>query len=224
MKKNIKQILNDIYLIDPSLKSKEGVLVRIIQDLLTVRPQGKIDEKFVNNLRLKLNEERSKLTELKQANKNMFKIFSKDFIYAGAAVLSLIALVAFLNLPNQAGESSIKDVGVEAFGELVLNPSQNEAAGDSSAQTLSQPDKVASSPAVPLGLGGGFGGGGVPSSAIAPYPYEITNYKYVYVGGDLGLASGQGNVYRRTVGSVGGQLADVIGRMDLNMVDLNKFQ
>ncbi|MDD5072057.1 MAG: hypothetical protein PHQ42_04990, partial [Patescibacteria group bacterium] len=42
--------------------------------------------------------------------------------------------------------------------------------------------------------------------------------------GDLGLASGQGNVYRRTVGSVGGQLADVIGRMDLNMVDLNKFQ
>lgn len=224
MEKNIKQILNDIYSIDPSLKLKEDSLVAVVKELLRAKPEEKINEDFVNNLRSKLMIERSKIIELNPINKNMFNTLIKRFVFAGTAALSIVVLVVFLTLQDKGGKLVIKEAGREAFGELILNSSQSQTTGDSlenSAQLPSAPAKAGSSISAPLGLGGGAT---EPSSLIAPYPYEITNYKYTYNGGDFELAS-QGNVYRRTTGgSLGSQMATVIGKMDLNMVDLSRFQ
>lgn len=224
MENNIKQILNDIYLIDPSLKSREDDLIAIVQDLLMAKPDEKINEDFVNNLRSKLMIERSKLMELNPINKNMFNALIKRLVFAGTAALGIVVLVVFLTLQDRGGKLAIKDAGREAFGELILNSSQFRTTGDpseSSFQAPSSPTKSDSSISAPLGLGGGST---APSSLIAPYPYEITNYKYTYNGGDFELA-GQGNVYRRTTdSSLGSQLATVIGKMNLNMVDLSRFR
>lgn len=55
MDKQIKQILKDVYLIDQSLKMHEKTLIKIIQELLRSKPESKIDEQFVRELRVKIN-------------------------------------------------------------------------------------------------------------------------------------------------------------------------
>jgi hypothetical protein len=226
MEKNIKQILEDIYLIDPNLKSKEALLLGLIQELLSARPDSQINEEFVNNLKLKLITERSKLIELKSINKNMFNLFSKKFIFTGAAALSLVILATFLTLQDRGGQLAIKYAGKEAFGAIVINSSSNNESAKNALADSNQASSLLAetgsviAPTAPLGFGGGGG-----SSMIAPYPYEITNYKYVYNGGDFEVGSDQSDVYRRTnSGSVSSQLASIIGKMNLNMVDLNKFK
>jgi len=222
MEKNIKQILSDIYSIDPSLKSKEGVLLGIIQELLAARPDSKVNQEFINNLRLKLINERSKSTELKPIN-NMFNFLSKKFIFSGAAALCLVAVVTFLVLQDNSGQLAIKNVGSNAFGELILDSAHSEPAReseDAAAQNSPQPTKATSGIEVPLGMGAG----GTATSPMVPPYYESTNYRYVYQGGDLELAS-QGNVYKRTAdSSLSSQLAKVIGKMNLGIFNLSKLQ
>src|SRR3989339_163776 len=54
MKNNIKQILKDIYMVDPSLKYREKELVRVIEKLLANKPEIEINDQFIHNLKNQL--------------------------------------------------------------------------------------------------------------------------------------------------------------------------
>jgi hypothetical protein len=82
MEKNVKNILEELYLIDPSLREKEDELKKIIKTMMEIKPNVEIDEKFKENLRNKVFE---KITSKKIENynskgkTNLFQIFSYIF-------------------------------------------------------------------------------------------------------------------------------------------------
>ena len=82
MDKDIKNILNELYEIDSSLKDKEKELVKIIQKMIEIRPNVKIDEDFKEQLRNTIIEKitSQKLENYKNGNKlNLFHIFAYIF-------------------------------------------------------------------------------------------------------------------------------------------------
>lgn len=80
MENKIKEILDELYSIDSSLKEKEDELEKIILKMLEIKPNIKIDEEFKNKLNSELN---SKITEIKikNYNKNSSLSFTQIFAY-----------------------------------------------------------------------------------------------------------------------------------------------
>jgi inhibitor of cysteine peptidase len=81
---NIEKILNELYLIDPSLKEREGEIRKIIESLLASKPEITIDDNFIGQLRGRL------IT----AKPSIFDIFMKKISFAPA--MGLVAVLAIL--------------------------------------------------------------------------------------------------------------------------------
>jgi len=217
MDKQIKQILKDVYSIDKGLKMHEQALVKIIQELLRSKPENKIDENFVRELRAKL-VERVRLLKESQPRKNMFNtLFNKRFAYAFAGTALIIcAIVVFMGLPKDNGKISIKegdrfvvkDVGENAFGDISF--SQQIQGGEDETY-------------------GGKGGGGLPAEEMEqpitmPAP-NMVNYNYTYNGEDFEVSGGEVVVYQRIKGdSISKAFANVLGKINLSFVDFDKFR
>jgi len=206
MEKEIKQIIRDIYLIDKGLKMHEEALIKIIQELLRSKPENKIDENFVKELRIKVIE-RSKSLKLKEVDpqRNMFNIlFNKRFAYAfvGTALLACVVIVSIILLDKGEGglaiKETIKDIGENAFGEIYF------------AQEGQKDGQI-------LGIGGG-GQVGV----IAP---DAVNYVYTYNGEDFEISNDQVIVYRRSEGdSLSSSLGSLLTNVDLDLIDFSSFE
>ena len=101
----VRDILNDIYTIDPSLREKENDLIKIIKGLLELKPDVKIDDSFKNSLRNQI---------LEKARERKY-VFMKPLAFASLVfVLMLLVVIPFL---NQEPEKN-------AFGELVFQNDQ----------------------------------------------------------------------------------------------------
>lgn len=240
MEKNINKILQDIYAVDPSLKAHEASLIKIVENLLFFKPESKVDESFISELRIRLTDEARRL-EKGNSRINFFSfsdffgippVFKRTaFAGAGLIVLLLAVFVGLKNLrtPENSLENfaingfEIKEVEKNAFGEIVFSP-QTSALENQTGQEKSAPQ--------PLSAVGMDGGGGISrseyastesSSFIVP-PFELTNLNYVYKGGDFEVNNSNDQVYRASVNStLGGNLARVVSSMNLNIVDLAKF-
>lgn len=210
MDKQIKQILKDVYSINKGLKMHEEALVKIIQELLRSKPENKIDENFVRELRVKV-VERSRLLKEAQPHTNMFNtLFNKKFAYAFAGTaLVICAIVVFMGLPQEGDKFVVKDVGENAFGDISF-----------SQQILGEGETY-----------NGKGGGGLPvgegeiSQPISMPAPDMTNYNYIYMGEDLEIIGGQVAVYQRIQGdSLSQAFANVLGKINLSLVDFDKFR
>ena len=71
MKTNVEQFLEDLYIIDPSLKEKEAQIKKLITTMTTLAPDVKLDEKFKSNLRAQIAEKihSEKLKNYEKSNK-----------------------------------------------------------------------------------------------------------------------------------------------------------
>jgi hypothetical protein len=82
MEKNIKKILEELYSIEPTLREKEGELIKIVKLMIQAKPNIEINEDFKNNLRNQLLEN-IKLKKIQNYNNrgrtNFFHIFSYIF-------------------------------------------------------------------------------------------------------------------------------------------------
>jgi hypothetical protein len=54
MKKQIESILQELYGVDSELKNREEELIQIIDSMINLKPNVKIDEKFKEELRQKI--------------------------------------------------------------------------------------------------------------------------------------------------------------------------
>jgi hypothetical protein len=54
MKINIQDILEEVYTYSPDLKKRDGELQKVIQQMIDLKPQVKIDETFKMKLRERL--------------------------------------------------------------------------------------------------------------------------------------------------------------------------
>jgi len=218
MKKETRQILKDIYKVDESFKEHEESLVKMIERLQLAKPDIKIDETFVSQLR-------EKLWSMEGAGESKvpFNAFGfRKLAYAfGALALVAVAAGSIVYFNLQEPEELVLNTGVEnvegeAFGEITFS------AEKSSEDSL------------------GRGGGGIAPGSTqnweaplaegedsigVPYDPKRINYDFVYEGEDISVGESRMDVYKRTSGiSMGSQLAGLLSKVSLDVVDLGKFR
>lgn len=211
----LQDILEELYQSYPDLKKYESELKDLMLEMVNNKPEVKIDEFFVSNLKKKL------LTSLslnkKKNNKFNFNIMNKRiFIAAGSLVAISILLIAAISI---YGPESKKD-SVWNIASLINNKNEEVlvdklAPGSfGSLKTLSYSvsDSNQAMRNAPLGMGGeeaveavaplgvvnsrvaiGAGGREAVSSMIMPY----FGFNYVYTGDEINLEETSGAVYKR---------------------------
>lgn len=218
MDSNIKQILEDLYAVDSSLKKYETELIDIIDKLIASKPQVKFDENFKSQLRAELLEKFNKLDK-KQPKFN----FMNKLYYALGALVVLVLLVITPGLMDKKTNApvqirfapQIQKLSQRAFGSL-SNPNETYAENAGMAPQAT-------------GLGGG--GGGFASSiavedakiAVMP-PYEQIMYKYVYEGEDFSVDGDQMAVLKRVRGAVSQiDAQNILQNLNFDNLDLSSF-
>lgn len=245
----VQDILNDIYALDPSLRSREEEILKIINQLISSKPEAEFDAAFKEELRAEL---LAKMAVRPHPVWYNFMMNKKFALYAGVAVL-VIAIVpamyfmGWLGAPavKLAFEQKITSTGSNAFGALTFNVQSGGERGslaapmvatDSASQNVAYESAVAPAPAVGLGgagtisyRAGGVGGGGaavagVPSKMIA-YPGEFTDYVYKYAGEPITLSDDEVAVLKRQVsGELARKIGGLFSRANLGIVNLGAFQ
>ncbi|MFA5355147.1 MAG: hypothetical protein WC302_00190 [Candidatus Paceibacterota bacterium] len=213
MDKKIKQILKDIYSIDKSLQPQEEYLIKLIQELLLSKPDSAIDENFVSSLRARVLEMSKSLRE----ERPRFSFSKLSYAFAGTAVI-LLALISFINLPEQSIQGLVVDRAKDnAFGEITFSADSSEE----SAQ-----DYIGSSEK--FGLGGAGDGNDSKSAPSAldsetsmVFP-DLVNYEYVYAGEDFDIQNGKVTVYKKTL-EYNDSLSGLLKGIKLDGVDIGKF-
>lgn len=142
MNPEYQTILEDLYAVDPSLREHEGVLIKLVQELLKARPEAVINEAFRAELKAKLIERARELTLALGPRASWFGGWFEKLqfnpAWAGiAAVLVVAALTAVYRsgMPGRqstpvqtvAFQTNITKLGSQAFGDLKLQPNQDRA-------------------------------------------------------------------------------------------------
>lgn len=194
----IKDILDDLYEIDPVLEHYEEEIKKTIRELLKSKPNIKIDQKFVSELREKIMKRVEELQhEPQKKNFSFWRVFfGAKFSYAVSGALIFILFIGiFTYLTNF---SNVPGLNRETFPQTIVEKTSlgNNAFGSlgSGGQNVTASEERDA---------GGIGGGGgtqvsaVPgfdaSKAIAPY-YPP---KYLYKGGEVELKEDKVEVLRR---------------------------
>ena len=218
----IKEILEELYLIDESLKEYQVELEKIIEKLLAAKPKVEINEQFKQELRREL---LARIEEIKGQESVKLSKFMNIFSFSKLSygliggVLSIILVVGGVYYANQKGflvgqpESGL---GTE-FSTTALS---DEAFGSLKTETQ------AGTPEGELGTGGAGGAG-----AVAPgvggggpgFAPEIVSYRYLYKGEDLVLEQDKVEVLKREKGQASSGMANLIKNMNFGMVDLSSF-
>ena len=221
----IEQILKELYTIDPELQKHEAQLRGVLKRLLAAKPDVKIDEEFVRQLRGQL---MAKASLMENQPINNFTFMKKlNFVLSGALVLALVVAGyqytkrGQIGIPASPAELLTGKVEVEkrdnnAFGSLSLNTQGTEI----SARNQSGGGSDTAAPAMGFGMGGG--GGGVSEKMIMPPVPQ--NFKYEYVGDKITLDQDQMEVFKRIRGlSSSASAANVLKQLNLGVADMGKF-
>jgi len=107
MDKKIRQILNDIYMIDNSLRDKEKDLIKIIEELASSRPNTKFDENFAKRLRLEIAHrlKSADANEIENKTPAVKDIFARRFAFSfiGVALIILVLVPAIYRYGQKKG-------------------------------------------------------------------------------------------------------------------------
>lgn len=107
MKKEIREILNELYELDSSLKKDEKKLVSIIEKMLLSKPKIKIDDGFKNELKQEV---------LRQASKNSIFIKKDIFKYLWVFASWAFALALVVNIyPNLVNNTKVENINIASL-------------------------------------------------------------------------------------------------------------
>ena len=213
MSKPIQQILEDLYLIDPTLKEKEKDLINVITVLLESKPQMEIDQAFVKRLREELIPQKTKKNFMK------FPFMSRLNYAIGGGIIALVIAIPLVNyFQTFGGDSSINTedlfttISSNGFGALYFDTSDGES--------LSGRDAVAATEELGIGAGGG---GGVFSEDMMIAPYISKSYSYHY-DGTFDVSSVSSLVYRQVLGDISLSMVDTqIKNLSLGNFSFSNF-
>ncbi len=246
MHERTKNLLIELYALDPSLKEHEPALVAVLERMTAAKPDVRIDQAFLAELRETLLAVPA-TTPPRYHNiiTNLFDTMSKTpFILGGLAMTAvLVAVVA--TLPGQAPSGTptgsqlamldgIVDTAPGAFGNIgalglqgVEAPSVESVSTDTSAPAA-EPIAVLGTPAAisarpQSGGGGGLGMGSDAKMSILPW-YPSPAYDIVYEGAEP-IEIAEQSVYRRSTDqqTLTAFAAAVTGRQN-GLIDLSRFR
>jgi hypothetical protein len=234
--KNITKILNDLYEIDPELRNKKKELINIINKLIKLRPDIKIDDDFAFKLRKELLEsENNRFNSIPEIINNFMKI---KFIYgAGAFAIIVLAIVGIVgmdkirNIASNPGEISFIPKEQKAFGSLASIGGNEGAEALGSRSLTAEVDGLGSGSEQSEDMVVGFGGSGLGagssdsanSKMIMP-PYEYKNYTYKYEGEEINIEDNFLAVYKKVKSINTKDFSGIINNFDLGLFDSSKFQ
>jgi Ca-activated chloride channel family protein len=111
MSAKIDDILEELYLIDPALRGEEAALKKTIEELLRSRPDGRMNDRFEAELKVKLLAEFSKKSKPRR-RKNAFPFARPAFrIGLGVAAAAVVLVAVYVGLGPRA--SVAKATGVD---------------------------------------------------------------------------------------------------------------
>src|SRR5258707_28170 len=93
MNEKAKQILADLFMIDPELKKYEKEVEQAVVNMMSAKPDTKFDESFATRLKAEL------ALRAKTIRKPV-SFFGYSRYVAGAGALALVVLIAFYLQPN----------------------------------------------------------------------------------------------------------------------------
>lgn len=224
--KTIRTFLEDIYQLDPSLKQRETELIEIVRKMLELKPDIQLDRRFVRQLRTRLAKE-SKEHYAPERASTIFNFSSMNkitYVVSGSIAVLVIAfgIVYFSAPPGQQQElfttqAYFEKVADNAFGVL------SDQAGKGAANPGVA--ESAAAPTAQMAFGRGGGGGMVAMDAseskMAPEPWSVTEFEYVYQGESVEFSDSKLPVYKRQVrsNSISSSINSLLG---LGLVDLSK--
>lgn len=238
----INKILEELYILEPSLKDYEAQLIKLINQMSELKPDTKFDSAFAARLKKEI------LKNNNQAFKINFNFMNKRsyFVTGSLALIAVVVLFVVADWENWRGNqkaSTLSYVNKEvvsddtslvklvdgAFGSLT---NTNSGAGNLAVAT----DSLTSARAMaPQGLGGGGAAEIMPTTVISPavnpsigskmIAPSMYNFKYVYKGEPLDLKEVSGSVFRRLKGDgyLSGNLVNLISNEDLGVLNLKSF-
>lgn len=242
MKNNqIKKILEELYSLEPELKKQEKNLIKIVKTIRKNKPDLKIDQSFVKQLKEKLVAEAGNASTPSYSWKNILE--SKWFLVptsAGVGVATLLAVlfISFDFLEKEKNnsltelafkgdsENKIEKLTDNAFGALSLNkPAEEEKTlgvdgGGQLTREVTEAEEVSGRGAGDLNTGETS----VPINDDQIAPQRI-NYKFVYQGKTITQDQEKMPVFKRTSGeSLTQSFPFNPSNWGLNLINLGKFK
>ncbi|HQK63553.1 MAG TPA: hypothetical protein PLF16_00195, partial [Candidatus Staskawiczbacteria bacterium] len=130
---NIKKILTDLYVIDPSLKSKEADLISAIK-IMQAKKENGYDKEFSARLRGKL------LLEANKSNKNHNRYFIPVLAASSLVLLCFVGIFSFNYFDSlKRPQVAIERVGDHAFGVFSSSGKSMELAQNCAGSELPSP-------------------------------------------------------------------------------------
>jgi hypothetical protein len=244
MKDRTKNILDDLYSIDPSFRAHEVELEKLISALLASEPDTKFDRAFAKRLRTELLEGAPRTNPfLEFFGGRSFRMATG--IFAVFLLLLPFAYNYFKNkevMPTPDGILPAGDItsteGERAFGSLNVTSSRDQVAqglggGTSTALPavpLGSPLPMSSTPAsskeaTSRMMAGGVGGGSAGSADSMIVPDIYRPFSYSYEGEEFKLSDSKGSVLKRQASTESASsLITLLSRSSLNDLDIKKFQ
>ena len=236
---NLQPILDDLYAVAPELRDKEAEIRVAISELLSARPNVKLDESYQAELRMKLLQKFYDKPVVRVGSNYHFSI-SRTGIFGGAAIGLAIVVMMVIARPKTAPApavappsapvtarlslnmgGTVTETGDQAFGRLgaaTATTSANEAAGSTVAKSaaLAAPE-TAVPPATDLAAPVS------PMPIVAPLPpLSSVHYEYHYPG-DLKLPSGSVTVLKTAPQQDLSALTSHLSDANLGFLDLGKL-
>lgn len=228
----IKQLLEELYLLEPSLREKEQQIIHIIENMQKNRPNIVINEEFKNELRSKL------LSELRP---NSIK-WNWGWVFAGLSTTAFVAFAgytliggfAFQTIPSSSSEKPVLSVTHTAqrlsFAPNILKLANN-AYGNAIPLATSNAGQLGRSEAMssvsPMARGAG---GWVVQDAkmmatdSMPYMTDYPYYQYSYTG-SLPTYTGSLVVYKRNaLPFTSSETASFLAGLSLDGLNLASFE
>ncbi|MDB4939635.1 MAG: hypothetical protein JWO40_60 [Candidatus Doudnabacteria bacterium] len=243
MNLQLQNLLEELYTLDPTLRTREKELKQIIEVLLKSKPDIKLDQNFRERLRIELQNHQPKQSVFNSINQNKMKKFNIYFgsalcllLIAGAVALQANKNKQQLQLANgtMLGEGKIIRLADNAFGSL-NNPSAGTAANTQpvaatplAKSTLQQDvsNSTGSAPSLkpmsPMSLS-------TPASVPPANPllriYQPTELHYIYDGPAITIPSDKLEVLKKTaLDLTSTQLNDSLKNLNLGLIDFGTFK
>lgn len=231
MKQEIKNILDDVYAVDPSLRAHEEKLLVIIERLLELRPDTAFDRAFEEKLRAELSSHIVAMKARARRRTFPFLIGTPSFFVPAGALVVLLALFAtggwYLSRTGSVAifpsSPQIAKLGSEAFGELSVSAPAPAVSSFSAPENALM--KGGSDVGVPVGMGGGSASamGTAPSGKLISPFQSIT--KFVYKGSDITPPDASMLVLKRVAPKdAASRLAALLKKADIGLINLDTLE
>jgi len=241
MDKTIQTILNELYMLDPSLKDQERAVAALVEKMIAAKPDIKLDTAFVRTLREQLVAPATSSVSATSGISYVTYTFMQKFLFAigGAAIALAIAIpLTFLTVRREASISPLatlteqdqenrgasvsagKDLGMQAFGSLAQGSNDAMPSGEGMESKM-----MATAPAAGFGGGGGGSNAGIATDRMIMPPYQqpIVN-QYRYSGDTLPENEATVEVLRREKDLInGGTITSAFTSIDLGLIPLRQF-